>query len=88
MNPQCRVPYSLEPASERYPKPLKCNLHHISLRAHFNIILPSMLRPLNGTFPTDFPTKILYEFLVFPIGAMYPHIVALYLITVIIVGEE
>jgi hypothetical protein len=68
--------------------PLIPILSQISLRSipilstHLRLGLPS------GLFPSDFPTNILYAFLVSPLRATWPaHLILLDLITLIILGE-
>jgi len=42
----------------------------------------------NDLFSSDFPTKILYSFLIFPLHATNPvHLITLYLFTVTVFNE-
>jgi len=54
-------------------------------KIYSNIILPSMPSLPSSVFPSGFPTKILYTFVVFPMYATQPtHLILLDLITIII----
>jgi hypothetical protein len=46
-------------------------LNSYIFKVHFNIILPFTLIQ-NGFFLSEFPTKILYAFLIYPSRATYP----------------
>jgi hypothetical protein len=55
-------------------------------KSHYSIILPS--RSPNGLFPSGFPTKILYAFLIYTMRATFStQFILLHLITLIICGE-
>ena len=55
------------PTTFRYPEPDKSNQRFSLrfLRTHFDIILPSMTKFYKLSLPLTFPTKTLYEFLLF-----------------------
>jgi len=64
MEPEGSLPCSHEHDSDSQDS----NSHpHVILRIHFNIILPYM----SGTFPSSYPTKILYVFIVSPIHVTF-----------------
>jgi hypothetical protein len=50
-----------ESATGPYPEPAESSPHpHTVISSHLRLCLP------NYFFPSDFPTKILYKFLIFP----------------------
>jgi len=61
--------------------------HPISVR-YILILTPHLRLGLSsGLFPSGFPIKTFYAFLMYPMHATCPHLVPLNLITVIILGE-
>lgn len=59
---------------QRYLSPVYIFTNHFS-KYYFNIIFPFKPSLPNGPFPSGFPTKMMYEFLVSPIYVTcLPHI--------------
>jgi len=64
-------------------------MHGVTMKIHFNIILPSTPSLPSGLFPSSFPTKILYAYLLLPIHATRPvHLIPFELIIRIMPGEH
>jgi hypothetical protein len=87
---------SQEPATGPYPKPDESRpkistlfkKKYNSFNAHSHVIFPSTPKYSEWFIPSDFMTKILYAFLIFPIRATCPaHLTRLDLITLVIVGK-
>jgi len=92
MEPEGSLPYSQGPAHRSLPSVTWIKYttsHHLSLRSI--LILSSHLRlgiP-SGLFPSRFPTKIFYPFLIAPVRAIcHAHLIILDLITLITFGES
>jgi hypothetical protein len=72
IEPGGSLPYSQELATVPYHKPDDSIPHPpvvCNNKIHFNFILPTP-RPPIGLFPSDFPTNILYAFLISPTRAL------------------
>jgi hypothetical protein len=88
MEPEASLPCSQEPSTRPYPEPDQSSPSHpISLR-YILILSPHLhLGLASGLFPSGFPTKILYAFVLhaLPIPA---HLILLDLIILITLDEQ
>jgi hypothetical protein len=88
MEPEDSSQCSQGPATSRYTEPDESNQHlpnHTSLRS---ILILSSNLPLGlpiGRFPSGFPTKIVYAFVISP---CHTHLILLDMTILIIFGEE
>jgi hypothetical protein len=79
MKPESSLPFhkslTLIPTlSQMHP----IHLPNLFPKIHSNIIFPSRQGLMNGPNPKDFPSKILYEFLISPVRATCPaHLIRL-----------
>jgi hypothetical protein len=91
MEPKGSMPCSKEPSTGPYPESCESNPHHPILYLRYILVLSTHLRlgiP-RGFFPFGVPTNVLYAFLFSPIRATcLAHLILLYLIILIILGEE
>jgi hypothetical protein len=90
MEPEGSLPHSQELSTCPYPEPDQSTPQHSILSLRSILILSTHLHlgfP-GGLFPSVFPTNNLYAFLSFPIRATCPAHLILYLIILIVLGEE
>jgi hypothetical protein len=67
MEPEGLLPCSRKPATGPYPDQLEPSTHTLPPyfpKINSNIILPSMPSSSGCHFPSDFPTKMFYHFLI------------------------
>jgi hypothetical protein len=92
MEPEVSLPWSHEPSTGPYPEPeqsIPSRSHPISLRSTLILFTHPRLGLPSDLFPSDFPTTIIYAFLLFHIRAPCPaHLFLLNMIILIMIDEK